>query len=534
MRDLERTPVLAHDVGVLSKKAQQDIRRLAKKLVAEGNSVDARWKRRLPGIFGKKPAQDQLKALAAITPGAHWPLLADGKWAEFLEHIEYHGRRLAKLDVPPQLVLDSLEQYEEALLPQLKNGSTSTATTHASALEKLSFWIKLTLKDAYYQVRDLEAEAFFQLFQGQLDSSSTPDLLASVLETLIRSFRASCGFILLREPKSSRFVVRACEGIEEELAASFNTASGRGFTGHIVKSREGRFTADVASESLIRSAGVKDQLRSLWGVPLHVRDEVTGVLYLGFGHEYHCLSRERKLLDAIAERCALAIDRVKLLDELRQREDQIRQLGEHVLHAQEEERRRISRELHDEVGQSLLVMRLYIEMIQSDLPKTAKKVAGKLEETRALAESTIQEMRRLIAALSPSVLEELGLQASIRHVVNNFSRTFPGDVSLRMAEFKNLPKGTEIMIYRLVQECFSNAVKHSSASRISLQVERRNGHIRLSVNDNGVGFDVKRAHKKEGSFGLNGMRERVELLGGKIDVQSSPGKGTKIRIALPS
>lgn len=533
MRDLERTPVLAHDVGVLSKKAQQDIRRLAKKVVADGSSVDSRWKRRLPTILGKKPPADQLKALASIIPGAHWPLLADGKWAEFLEHIEYHGRRLAKLDVPPQQVLDSLEEYEAALLPQLKNGAAHSAT-HAAALEKLSFWIKLTLKDAYYQVRDLEAEAFFQLFQGQLDSSSTADLLANVLQTLIRTFRASCGFILLREPHTSRFVVRACEGIDEELAATFNAASRRGFTGQIVKSGEGMFTADVGGEKLIRSARVRSALRSLWGVPLQVRDEVTGVLYLGFGHEYHCLSRERKLLNAIAERCALAIDRVKLLDELRQREDQIRQLGEHVLHAQEEERRRISRELHDEVGQSLLVMRLYIEMIQSDLPKTAKKVAGKLEDTRALAESTIQEMRRLIAALSPSVLEELGLQASIRHVVNNFSRTFPGEVSLRMPEFNNLPKGTEIMIYRLVQECFSNAVKHSNASRISLQVDRRNGHIRLSVNDNGVGFDVKRAHKKEGSFGLNGMRERVELLGGKLDVQSSPGKGTKIRIALPA
>ena len=200
---------------------------------------------------------------------------------------------------------------------------------------------------------------------------------------------------------------------------------------------------------------------------------------------------------------------------------------------EEEERRRISRELHDEVGQSMLVIRLYLEMLQRDLPAEAAHLSPKLEETRRLTEQTIREMRRLISALSPNVLEQLGLPASVRQVVSNFSRTFPGKVRVRMSHLEKLPRSSEIMLYRLVQECFSNVVKHSHAQNVNLQLARRNGVVRLKMKDDGVGFEVNEAARKTDSFGLTWMRERVALLGGEIDIQSSPGKGTKVEISIP-
>lgn len=204
-----------------------------------------------------------------------------------------------------------------------------------------------------------------------------------------------------------------------------------------------------------------------------------------------------------------------------------------MLRVEEEERRRISRELHDEVGQSMLVIRLYLEMVQSNLPKEAQHLASKLEETQQLAEQTIQEMRRLISALSPNVLEELGLPASIRQFVNTFSRTFQGRVRMRMSRLDQLPKTSQIMLYRLVQECFSNVIKHSNAQAVALQIGRKDGFIHLKMQDDGVGFDLAEAARKRDSFGLSGMRERVALLGGRIDIQSMLGKGTKIQIAIP-
>jgi signal transduction histidine kinase len=113
-----------------------------------------------------------------------------------------------------------------------------------------------------------------------------------------------------------------------------------------------------------------------------VRGEVRGVLELGFSQKYHCLPREMALLEAVAERCAMAIDKARLLEELHDREEQIRQLGEHMLNVEEEERRRISRELHDEVGQSMQVIRLYLEMMRGSLPKEAHEIAARLTETQ--------------------------------------------------------------------------------------------------------------------------------------------------------
>ncbi len=533
MRDLNRTPVLSPDEVVISKKVERDIKELASKLASRTASIEARWRRRLSSIFGEQLNAPRMRALAAINPGACSALLAQGKISEFLEHVEYHGRRLAKLDVSPNNALASLKEYEEALIPDLKRFFPKDFQSYVSALDHLYFCVKLTLNNAYYRVRDLEAQAFYEVFQDQLESLSVHELMHRVLETLMRTFRAQAGVILLRDPESARLSVQAWKGIESSLAERFNTEVGKGLAGRIAKTGKPLVVVNVDRERLIRSREIRKAFQSIWGVPFIVRGKVTGVLHLGFSQEYHCLPREMTLLEAIAERCALAIDKAQLLEELHDREEKIRRLGEHMLRVEEEERRRISRELHDEVGQSMLVIRLYLEMVQANLPTEAKHLAPKLEETQQLAEQTIREMRRLISALSPNVLEELGLPASIRQFVTTFSRTFAGRVRVRMSGIEKLPRGSQIMLYRLVQECFTNVIKHSQAQAVALEVGRKNGHIQLKIQDDGVGFDPSEAARKRDSFGLTGMRERVALLGGEIDIQSGLGKGTKVQIAIP-
>ena len=507
MRDLERTPVLSRDEVVISKNVQRDLQRLATKLSPRTQTVERRWRRRLKTVFAGGLSPSGARALASINPGAWADLLAEGNINAFLEQVDYHGRRLAKLDVPPNRVLESLKEYEEALAPDLKRFFPGNYGRYLSALDHLNFCIKLTLNSAYYQVRDSEAQAFYEVFQDQLQSLSVDDLMARVLATLMRTFRAQGGVILLLEEESRRLVAKAWNGMEESLAARFNAAVGRGLAGKIAGSGKPLAVTDVAGERLVRSAEIREAFRSIWGVPLVVDGEVRGVLHLGFSREYHCLPREMTLLEAIAERCAMAIDKARLLEDLHDREEKIRQLGEHMLKVEVEERRRISRELHDEVGQSMLVIRLYLEMLRGNLPPEAKNLAPKIEETQQLTEQTIQEMRRLISALSPNVLDNLGLPASIRQFVSNFRRTFEGDVRLQMSGLDDLPQGTQIMLYRLVQECFSNIMKHSRAASVALSVGRKNGKIHLQVRDNGVGFDLSEAGRKRESFGLAGMKE---------------------------
>jgi signal transduction histidine kinase len=256
----------------------------------------------------------------------------------------------------------------------------------------------------------------------------------------------------------------------------------------------------------------------------------------------------------------MAAEKARLMEDLAAREEQVRQLAEHMLHVEEIERRRISRELHDEAGQSLLCIRLQMELLEQAIPAVHAEWIGKLREARDLTERTILEMRRLIAALSPAVLEQLGLGAAMRQLVNRFRRLHPIRVKLLLGRLGRLPQHTEIIVYRLVQECCNNIAKHSAASSVNISVSSADGWVRLAVEDNGVGFRVEEALARKDSFGLSGMRERVALLGGRFEIRSylkngsgngasigagiannigkradrkKTGRGTKILIRLP-
>jgi two-component system, NarL family, sensor histidine kinase DegS len=177
-----------------------------------------------------------------------------------------------------------------------------------------------------------------------------------------------------------------------------------------------------------------------------------------------------------------------------------------------------------------------MELLEQELPETGGEWKNKLRDARDLTERTILEMRRLIAALSPAVLEQLGLGAALRQLVNRFQRLNNCRVRLQLSKMGSLPQSIEIIAYRLVQECFNNIGKHSGANHVNISITSADGVMKLTVEDNGVGFDVNEALAKRESFGLSGMRERVALLGGEFYVEShreGPKRGTKISIKLP-
>jgi len=160
-------------------------------------------------------------------------------------------------------------------------------------------------------------------------------------------------------------------------------------------------------------------------------------------------------------------------------------------------------------------------MIEQSMPEDSAS-RSRLGEVREMTERTILEIRRLIAALSPAVLEQLGLGASLRQLVTRFRRVHPAKVKLQLAKLHNLPKKLEIIVYRLVQECCNNIAKHSMASRVNISASTADGVLRLQVADDGVGFHVEEALEKRNSFGLAGIRERVVLMGGRFSLESRP------------
>jgi signal transduction histidine kinase len=212
-------------------------------------------------------------------------------------------------------------------------------------------------------------------------------------------------------------------------------------------------------------------------------------------------------------------------------EQDVRRLEAHARQAEEEERRRIGRELHDEAGQSLLLLRLQLEMIERDAPVALRP---RLEEVRGVAERTVVELRRIVAALSPAVLERLGLESALRHLAVRFRKVHSGEVRLQISvPCEPFPLQTQEVIYRVAQESLQNIAKHSQASHVNLSLKTADKNIRLSVTDNGAGFSAEAVGRKPMSFGLAGMRERAALLGGTLAIRSSPGRGTAVALQLP-
>jgi signal transduction histidine kinase len=238
-------------------------------------------------------------------------------------------------------------------------------------------------------------------------------------------------------------------------------------------------------------------------------------------------------LSIFADQAAIAIERARLWQELKQREERRGDFLKKIITAQEEERKRIARELHDETGQLLTSLILGLKLVESssDAEESRKGIA----ELRALTQQTFEEVRRLALQLRPSVLDNLGLVPALEAFIKECAVKFGGDINLEVRGLdQRLPGEVEITLYRVVQEALTNVSKHAEATHAQVLLERRGASILAIVEDNGKGFDPERVlDSSRKSLGLLGIQERVSLLGGRFQLHSEPGKGTKIMVEVP-
>lgn len=208
-----------------------------------------------------------------------------------------------------------------------------------------------------------------------------------------------------------------------------------------------------------------------------------------------------------------------------------------IIEAQEIERRRISRELHDEIGQALYAIKFNLEMIDKDLPQIPSDVRERLGEAKTLSSQTLSAMRQLSQDLRPTMLDDLGLIPTLRWYIQNFSNRLNIYSNFEAVGLEEkLSPQIETAFYRIVQEALNNIAKHAQADRVEVSLVKKDSWIYASIHDNGKGFDLDKVlhpGSPEGGFGIIGIKERVSLLGGKIDIQSRPGFGTLIHIEIP-
>ncbi len=230
-------------------------------------------------------------------------------------------------------------------------------------------------------------------------------------------------------------------------------------------------------------------------------------------------------------------DRKKTELDLMASQKKLQVLFSHLVTAQEEERKRIASDLHDDLGQTLAVLKLRIQSIQNQMPPDQTELIDTCEETVTYVNQIIDRVRRLSHDLSPAALDDLGLTDALRSLANDYTRHTQTKVSMDIAKIDRLlPASSEVMIYRVFQEVFTNIQKHSNAHEVCIRIERGETVLRFEINDRGNGFDMTRvAHPppKERGLGLSTMDERIRMLGGRLSIDSHIGEGTSIRFSVP-
>jgi signal transduction histidine kinase len=493
--------------------------------------ITNRWREQLAAEFGFDGRT--LAAVERLTLAAGWSYFCHNDYPGFQENLQYFGTRLSKLQMDTRAVARALELYQSCCDPYIAGLFPEREAEAKAALEMLSSVSFVIISGAYFDSKTLESSALLRLLDAELASSDLVALLSKVLDITTQTFQASVGIILLRDTESGALRISSSVGMDMELPEDFKIELGSGFSGKIAVSGEPGMLLDTNVDTGALQPMIRMKAKSLWGVPLKADGETIGVMVIGFPKPYEWLPTERELMRAIGDRTALAIERARMTDALREREQRIAELSGHLLRVQEEERKRISRELHDETGQALMVIRLYLGMMEPSV--SAKNIRGKIKETVDVVDRTIEGIRRIIGKLSPLVLQELGLVAAVRKEAKDFARNTGVKARVLISEdVGRMASGTEQAIYRVVQEALHNVAKHAQAKNVTVQVERVDELMHVSIEDDGVGIQSKSHSSRDQSFGLAGIKERIAMLGGTSRVISTKGKGTRIEISVPA
>jgi len=270
-------------------------------------------------------------------------------------------------------------------------------------------------------------------------------------------------------------------------------------------------------------------------VPLVARSKVLGVLSIASADPGCYSSDDLELLGAIGRQLGVAVENARLWEEVRRKEALRGQLLEKVISAQEEERKRIARELHDETGQSLTSLLVGLKALEAS--DNLAQVRQGLQDLKAIAASTLEAVHDLAVELRPSLLDDLGLVAALQRYMRDYAARFNivADFQTVGLDSHRLAPQVEITLYRIIQEAMINAARHAAAGQVSVLLERRGDSVVAIVEDDGQGFDVKDILNSEmrRRLGLYGMEERATLVGGRLTIESTPGSGTAVFVEVP-
>ena len=407
---------------------------------------------------------------------------------------------------------------------------------------RLLNWLATPATIAIENARLFEAESSARkqaeiLREATTTLTSTLDLdqlLNSILVHLERVVPCDNAYVFLQKRDTLHMVAgRGSSQSDEQKSGQQYPADNAVYqairnTGHPV------ILADAQTDHRFENWKSADNVRGWMGVPLMAGNKVIGCLTLNSQQVGAYSQVEAVLAQAFANQATVAIQNAQLFEQVREGHNQLQSLSHRLVQVQETERRHIARELHDEAGQALTSLMVGLRLLEREVgnPETVIKHVTQL---KSMTNDVLENLHRLAMDLRPASLDHLGLIAALRQYIETFSNQHGLKMQFEIVGLDDLPRlppAVETNVYRIVQEALTNVVRHAQATRIDVLLEQRGDQMVAIVEDDGVGFDAEAA-RQSGRLGLLGMRERAEMLGGTLAVESTPGSNTTIYVEVP-
>ncbi|MFQ5794951.1 MAG: GAF domain-containing protein [Candidatus Bipolaricaulia bacterium] len=396
------------------------------------------------------------------------------------------------------------------------------------------------------QQRTLELSALYEIASMASGSLNLDAILDQALGAAIELMEVECGEIFLIDESNQELVPAVYQGIPSELVEMLTIVKlklGEGIPGRVAQSGEPIVIQNLAEDprvahrEIIKKAGLQSEVV----IPLKSKQRVTGALLLGTRTTRLFTEEEVQLLMAIGHQIGMAIENIQLYDDLRMKEKQLRSFVNRLIQVQEEERRLVAYDIHDELIQHIISANMYLKTGLKKLrsrARTTEEIQTVLEKGLNQLNQSITEARRIIAALRPSTLDHLGLIPAIQDHLRELQQETGWEVVFEEnLEKVRLDPTVEVVVYRIIQEALINAKKHAETDRVRVAIERRSAHLNVEVQDWGTGFDPKELHQadreEDKPLGLIAMQERAKLVGGRFTVESALDQGTTVRAEIP-
>jgi PAS domain S-box-containing protein len=413
-------------------------------------------------------------------------------------------------------------------------------------IEASALWTAIAIDNArqYAQLRRRlhETDAIVAISNAMVETLE----LDEVLQLIVQSVKdivthADWTTIHLLHPQRERLELAASAGLDIK-AADYTLGLNEGIAGQVMVRGETINIADVQEDPRRVPIDHSTQARSLLVAPVESRHRRLGTISVQCATPSAFSEEDERLLKILGIQAGIAIDNARLYDEQRRakvraelQSKRIRRMARRVVEAQEQERARISRELHDEAGQALTALQIGLELTRAQLPDELEGEKAGLQELVDLADETLSNLRRISHNLRPPGLDAYGLHAALAGLCEDFSKHTSLAISYEGKDIAGLAPLVALSLYRFAQESLTNAAKHAGAGEVEVKLDQTSDTIILMVKDNGEGFeppDWDADLPPEGT-GLIGMLERLEMVDGRLEISSAPGRGTELTAVVP-